>query len=240
MFLELTTPFPTLSPRFRQVLHRDLKPQNVLISAPTVPGQPPRVVLADFGLGRTVSHPHRAYSHEVGASSSPFAPLPRTLCTPARLHALDRALNSLQHVVHVFSQIVTLWYRPPEILMGDELYRDKVDVWSVGCIFSECATVCKLRMMNGVPIQPTALFPGHCEIDQMYKIFQLLGTPTEATWEGVSRLYVPLTPQGCLLLCTMPLRCEPLSYTALYLTYLPARLAGVTTRRVSPSGPPSM
>jgi cyclin-dependent kinase len=56
---------PLSHPSSTQVLHRDLKPQNVLISAPTVAGQPPRVVLADFGLGRTVSHPHRAYSHEV-------------------------------------------------------------------------------------------------------------------------------------------------------------------------------
>lgn len=72
-------------------------------------------------------------------------------------------------------EVVTLWYRAPEILLGENHYRPAVDIWSVGCIMAELAT----RM---------PLFPGECEIHQLFTIFRLLGTPTEATWPGVSSL----------------------------------------------------
>lgn len=55
--------------------------------------------------------------------------------------------------------MVTLWYRAPEILLGSRHYSTPVDVWSVGCIFSE--------MVNRQP-----LFPGDSEIDELFKIFR--------------------------------------------------------------------
>jgi len=110
-----------------RVLHRDLKPQNVLIDKKGV------LKLADFGLARAFSIPVRTYTHEV----------------------------------------VTLWYRAPEILLGGKQYSTPVDVWSIGCIFAEMVTR-----------QP--LFPGDSEIDQLYCIFRTLGTPTEELWPGVS------------------------------------------------------
>ena len=72
-------------------------------------------------------------------------------------------------------EIITLWYRPPEILLGIENYTTKVDSWSVGCIIAE--------MVNNKP-----LFPGDSEIGQLYKIFQVMGTPTEKTWPDVVNL----------------------------------------------------
>ncbi|CAE7766768.1 CDK3, partial [Symbiodinium sp. KB8] len=72
-------------------------------------------------------------------------------------------------------EVVTLWYRAPEILLGLERYSAAVDSWSIGCIFAEMAA--------GRP-----LFMGDSEIDQLFKIFRLLGTPTEVTWPGVSKL----------------------------------------------------
>ena len=69
-------------------------------------------------------------------------------------------------------EVVTLWYRPPEILLGVELYSVPVDLWSIGCVLAEMAT--------GAP-----LFAGDCEIDTIFKIFQTLGTPTEAVWQGI-------------------------------------------------------
>lgn len=74
------------------VMHRDLKPQNLLIDMDTE-----TIKLADFGLGRVFSVPVARYTHEV----------------------------------------VTLWYRAPEILLGTRRYSTGVDIWSVGCILAE-------------------------------------------------------------------------------------------------------
>ncbi|XP_076242195.1 cyclin-dependent kinase 2 [Calliopsis andreniformis] len=111
------------------ILHRDLKPQNLLIDREGY------IKLADFGLARTFGVPVRTYTHE----------------------------------------IVTLWYRAPEILLGTKLYSIAVDIWSLGCIFAEMAT-------------RRALFPGDSEIDQLFRIFRTLGTPDESIWPGVTQL----------------------------------------------------
>jgi len=113
----------------RRVLHRDLKPQNLLIN------KDGDLKLADFGLARAFGIPVRSYTHEV----------------------------------------VTLWYRAPDVLMGSRKYSTPVDIWSVGCIFGE--------MVTGRP-----LFPGSSEQDQLMRIFKLLGTPNPETWPGVVEL----------------------------------------------------
>lgn len=118
------------------VLHRDLKPQNLLIN------KNGELKLADFGLARAFGIPVKCYSAEV----------------------------------------VTLWYRPPDVLFGAKLYTTSIDMWSAGCILAELADA-------GRP-----LFPGSDVLDQLLKIFRVLGTPTEDTWPGVSHLsdYVSL------------------------------------------------
>ncbi|CAK0891539.1 unnamed protein product [Prorocentrum cordatum] len=68
-------------------------------------------------------------------------------------------------------EVITLWYRGPELLLGHPSYGPEVDIWSAGCIIAETAT--------GYPI-----FPGDSEIGTILKIMQLLGSPTEATWPG--------------------------------------------------------
>ena len=72
-------------------------------------------------------------------------------------------------------EVVTMWYRAPEILLNSAEYSTPVDIWSVGCIFAE--------LYNQVP-----LLWGEAEIDQIFKIFRLLGTPSEEVWPGVSDL----------------------------------------------------
>ncbi|CAG9089181.1 unnamed protein product [Plutella xylostella] len=114
----------------RRVLHRDVKPQNLLISCGG------ELKLADFGLARAKSVPSHTYSHEV----------------------------------------VTLWYRPPDVLLGSTEYSTSLDMWGVGCIFVE--------MLCGLPA-----FPGVRDThDQLDKIFKVVGTPTEESWSGVTRL----------------------------------------------------
>uniref|UniRef100_A0A6V7QUZ4 [RNA-polymerase]-subunit kinase n=1 Tax=Ananas comosus var. bracteatus TaxID=296719 RepID=A0A6V7QUZ4_ANACO len=75
------------------------------------------------------------------------------------------------------SQVVTLWYRPPELLLGATYYGVGVDLWSVGCILAE--------LLTGEPI-----FPGRTEVEQLHKIFKLCGTPSEDYW---TKLKLPHT-----------------------------------------------
>ena len=74
------------------------------------------------------------------------------------------------------AEVVTLWYRPPDVLFGAKLYTPSIDMWSAGCIFAELANA-------GRP-----LFPGSDVDDQIKRVFKLLGTPTEETWPGMSGL----------------------------------------------------
>jgi len=114
------------------VLHRDLKPNNLLISST---GQ---LKIADFGLSRDYGEPNKPMTTEV----------------------------------------VTRWYRAPELLFGAKEYGYSVDMWSVGCIFAELM----LR---------TPYLPGESDMEQLNIIFQALGTPTEETWPGLKSLPVP-------------------------------------------------
>ncbi|KAJ8257791.1 hypothetical protein GJAV_G00189720 [Gymnothorax javanicus] len=111
----------------RKILHRDLKPQNLLIN------DRGELKLADFGLARAKSVPTKTYSNEV----------------------------------------VTLWYRPPDVLLGSTEYSTPIDMWGVGCIFYE--------VMTGRP-----MFPGSTVKEELHLIFRLLGTPTEESWPGIS------------------------------------------------------
>jgi serine/threonine protein kinase len=70
------------------------------------------------------------------------------------------------------TEVVTLWYRPPELLLGCKYYDGSVDVWSAGCIMAEA-----------VLLKP--LFPGDSEIDQLFRIFKVLGTPDNGRWPNV-------------------------------------------------------
>ncbi|KAK2968447.1 hypothetical protein RJ640_004453, partial [Escallonia rubra] len=67
------------------------------------------------------------------------------------------------------SRVVTLWYRPPELLLGATYYSTAVDLWSSGCILAE--------LYAGKPIMP-----GRTEVEQLHKIFKLCGSPTEDYW----------------------------------------------------------
>lgn len=81
-------------------------------------------------------------------------------------------------------EVVTLWYRPPDILMGNTKYSTPVDIWGVGCIFAE--------MCIGRP-----LFCGATDSDQLVKIFKIVGTPQRHEWPGMVDLagYKPNMPK---------------------------------------------
>lgn len=112
------------------VMHRDLKPQNLLLDKKNG-----LLKIGDLGLSRAFTVPLKSYTHEV----------------------------------------VTLWYRAPEVLLGATHYSTPVDIWSVGCIFAEL-------------VRKKPLFPGDSELQQLLHIFRFLGTPHEKMWPGVSKL----------------------------------------------------
>lgn len=72
-------------------------------------------------------------------------------------------------------EVVTLWYRPPDVLLGSKDYMTTVDIWSTGCIFAE--------MVTGKP-----LFTGINENDQLKKIFKIMGTPNVKTFPNLVNL----------------------------------------------------
>lgn len=111
------------------ILHRDLKPNNLLISPKG------EVKIADFGLARSLG-------------------------------------NVTENLT---ANVVTIWYRAPELLLGARHYTGAVDVWSVGIIFAELM----LR---------TPYLPGSNDMEQLEVTFRALGTPTEKTWPHVTKL----------------------------------------------------
>ncbi|XP_042731205.1 cyclin-dependent kinase 7 isoform X3 [Lagopus leucura] len=72
-------------------------------------------------------------------------------------------------------QVVTRWYRSPELLFGARMYGVGVDMWAVGCILAE--------LLLRVPF-----LPGDSDLDQLTRIFETLGTPTEEQWPGMTSL----------------------------------------------------
>jgi len=71
--------------------------------------------------------------------------------------------------------VVTLWYRAPELLLGADTYDGAIDLWSIGCVFGELLT-------------KNPLLQGKNEVDQLSKVFELCGVPTEESWPGFKRL----------------------------------------------------
>ena len=77
---------------------------------------------------------------------------------------------------------VTLYYRAPEIFFGDSFYTNKIDIWSIGCVFAE--------LIIGKP-----LFKANNELGTLSNIIENIGCPNEENWPGVSQLpnYLPFT-----------------------------------------------
>ncbi|XP_064624742.1 cyclin-dependent kinase 7-like [Lineus longissimus] len=111
------------------ILHRDMKPNNLLLNEHGV------LKIGDFGLAKYYASPNRVYTH----------------------------------------QVVTRWYRCPELLFGARMYGTGVDVWAAGCIAAE--------LLLRVPF-----LPGETDLDQLSRIFQVMGSPDETTWPNMTKL----------------------------------------------------
>lgn len=68
--------------------------------------------------------------------------------------------------------VVTRWYRAPEVILNSSMYTEKIDVWSIGCVFAE--------LMGRAP-----LFPGEDYLDQVKRVIGVLGTPSPEDMEFI-------------------------------------------------------
>lgn len=121
----------------RWILHRDIKPNNLLVNKEGI------LKITDFGLAKAYGSPDRKYTY----------------------------------------QVVTRWYRSPELLYGANLYGTGIDIWATGCVLAE--------LLLRVPF-----LQGDNDITQLSKICEVLGCPSEDNWPGVSSLpsYIEMKP----------------------------------------------
>ncbi|KAH9284611.1 Cyclin-dependent kinase 20 [Echinococcus granulosus] len=103
-------------------------------------------------------------------------------------------------------QVATRWYRAPELLYGAKRYTESVDLWAVGCILGE--------LLNNSP-----LFPGDNDIEQLWFVIRVLGTPTEKNWPGLTQLpdynKISFTPCEPVALEDVVLSASPLALNLL-------------------------
>jgi len=142
----------------KSIIHRDIKPSNILLSAAG------RLKLADFGLARVLGD-------EAGAGDGEG----EGVLGRAAEHNVARGTpvgSSTQDLSH---QVATRWYRPPELLFASRSYTFSADMWSAGVVIAELFAL-------------RAIFPGNNDIDQMFRVFQIMGNPTPENWPGVELL----------------------------------------------------
>ena len=151
----------------RRVMHRDVKPGNLLIGADG------RVKLADFGLARFMEEDSDEDSNddESDAAAAADSSSKSSSPSPSSRRKHRGAAPLYTHTIQ------TRWYRAPEILYGARRYDAGVDVWSAGAILGE---------LLGTRVGP--MLPGDSDVDQLVRTLTLLGTPTEDRWPGAFEL----------------------------------------------------
>ncbi|XP_046471723.1 cyclin-dependent kinase 4 [Neodiprion pinetum] len=148
-------------------VERDLASFMASCPPPGIPGNKIKQMSREILLGVDFLHSHRIVHRDL-------KPQNLLVTSQGRIKIADFGLAKIYDFeMRLTSVVVTLWYRSPEVLLGCA-YATPVDIWSVGCILAELSR-----------LEP--LFPGTSEGDQLDRIFQVIGTPSQQEWpEDVS------------------------------------------------------
>lgn len=145
------------------VVHRDIKPSNVLVDKFSEPK------LADYGLSRTLT-PSKKEEFDKGYHNNSMSVLLQISfgVTTGKSNILptENSTEEAREVLNLTDYVTSRWYRAPEILLGSVQYSFACDIWSLGCVFGE--------MLLG-----RVLFQGSSTLNQLEKIFEAVGRPTD-------------------------------------------------------------
>ena len=147
----------------KRIIHRDLKLSNLLYDKDRG-----LLKLADFGLARKMEG--SLYDVQDGGGGSGSCGV---LSMSGHHHHPHHSLPTTPtNTTNLTPKVVSLWYRPPELLLNATSYSMSIDQWAAGCVIAE--------LLLGKP-----LFRGKNDLDQLAKIVEVLGSPTLLDWPAI-------------------------------------------------------
>lgn len=168
----------------KRIIHRDIKPENILVHTDSPAYEASTISFSDVTAGQTSEDSHSGHGalsqgkehmeaeriHHVIITDFGLSRIHKSIDIPLLYSDETKMMNS-----PMSPEVVTLCYRPPELLLGDYHYSFAVDIWSLGCVIFEVIT--------GKPI-----FEERTEFALLIAMFKRFGTPSEEDWPNVKSL----------------------------------------------------